>query len=244
MTGSISSGTEIPGHETSHPESADMTHASAEMHAYYAARAPYYDAVYLKPERQEDIALLRNHLPERLQGREVLEVACGTGYWTQHIAPCARRMVATDGTAEPLEFACLRPGTEAVTFGLADAYDLPEELGQFNAAFAGLWFSHVPVQARRAFLHSLHRRLSPGARVLFIDNSTVQLQDFPIAQTDAEGNTYQHRPLRDGSVHRVLKNFPTEAELRALIRPVASACTFEPLDNFWLLEYEFNGVIA
>lgn len=85
-----------------------MTSASAEMHTYYAARAPYYDAVYLKPERQDDIAFLRTHLPERLQGRDVLEVACGTGYWTRHIAPLARRMVATDGTAEPLEFARLR----------------------------------------------------------------------------------------------------------------------------------------
>jgi len=221
-----------------------MTSASAEMHTYYAAREPYYDAVYLKPERQDDIAFLRTHLPERLQGRDVLEVACGTGYWTRHIAPLARRMVATDGIAEPLEFARLRPGTEAVAFGLADAYELPEELGQFNAAFAGLWFSHVPIRSRQVFLRSLHRRLSPGARVLFIDNRTVQLQDFPIEETDAEGNTYQHRPLRDGSVHRVLKNFPTEAELRALIRPVASACTFRPLDNFWWLEYEFNGVIA
>lgn len=102
----------------------------------------------------------------------------------------------------------------------------------------------MPIRSRQVFLRSLHRRLSPGARVLFIDNRTVQLQDFPIEETDAEGNTYQHRPLRDGSVHRVLKNFPTEAELRALIRPVASACTFRPLDNFWWLEYEFNGVIA
>ena len=137
-----------------------MTHASADMHAYYAARAAYYDAVYLKPERQADIAFLAEHLPQRLAGRRVLEVACGTGYWTQHIAPRAATMVATDGTAQPLDFARQRPGVGNVTFRQVDAYGLGDDLGRFDAAFAGLWFSHVPVQARTAFLQGLHARLA------------------------------------------------------------------------------------
>ena len=56
-----------------------MSTTSQEMQAYYASRAPYYDAVYLKPERQEDIAFLSAHLPERFRNRHVLEIACGTG---------------------------------------------------------------------------------------------------------------------------------------------------------------------
>ena len=218
-----------------------MTHASPELHAYYASRAPYYDAVYLKAERRQDIAFLSLHLPERLANREVLEVACGTGYWTQHIAPAVSRMVATDGTAEPLEFARLRPGTEKVVFEQADAYALPADLGQFSAAFAGLWFSHIPVAARVPFLHGLHERMRPGARILFIDNNEVQLRDFPIAETDGDGNTYQHRKLRDGSMHRVLKNFPSESELRALLSPFASSITYRSLQNFWLAEYALRG---
>ena len=93
-----------------------MTHASAELRTYYASRTPYYDAVYLKAERREGIAFLSSHLHERFAKREVLELACGTGYWTQHIAPAVSRMVATDGTAEPLEFARLRPSAGDVVF--------------------------------------------------------------------------------------------------------------------------------
>ena len=55
-----------------------MDTPAAEMHAYYASRAPYYDAVYLKPERAKDIAFLSGHLPTAFAGRSVLEVACGT----------------------------------------------------------------------------------------------------------------------------------------------------------------------
>jgi demethylmenaquinone methyltransferase/2-methoxy-6-polyprenyl-1,4-benzoquinol methylase len=208
------------------------------MRAYYAARAPYYDAVYLKPERRVDIAFLSAHLPARLSNRAVLEVACGTGYWTQHIAPAVSRMVATDGTPEPLEFARLRPGTEEVVFRCEVAYARPEDIGKFDAAFAGLWFSHVPVKARLPFLRGLHALLSPGARVLFIDNNEVQLSDFPIAETDADGNTYQQRQLRDGSTHRVLKNFPSESDLRGLLEPFSSGVIYKNLQNFWLVEYE------
>jgi demethylmenaquinone methyltransferase/2-methoxy-6-polyprenyl-1,4-benzoquinol methylase len=217
-----------------------VTHASAELRDYYAARAPYFDAVYLKPERREDVAFLTAHFPARLAGRNVLEVACGTGYWTQHIAPAALRVVATDAVGEPLEFARQRPGTANVAFLQADAYALREELGLFDAAFAGLWLSHVPIGARRAFLGSLHARLEPGARVLFFDNGLGQLRDFPITETDAEGNTYQRRTLRDGATHRVLKNFPSEAELRALLEPFATRIEFRELQNYWLLEYDFS----
>ena len=222
----------------------EAARAAAEMHAYYASRAPYYDAVYLKPEREKDIAFLTDHLPAVFAGRKVLEVACGTGYWTQHIARTAARLVATDTGPEPLAFARLRPNAERVTFRLEDAYRLPADLGMFDAAFAGLWFSHVPIESRLDFVRSLHARLEPRAKVVFIDNSEVQCREWPIVETDSHGNTYQRRELRDGSVHRVLKNFPGEAELAQLLSPFASALSFRELENFWLLEYEVANTPA
>lgn len=211
------------------------------MQAYYAARAPYYDDVYEKPERREDIAFLRRHLPAVFAGRTVLEVACGTGYWTQHIAPVAAAMTATDAVDEPLQLARARPGVGRVRFERADAYDLPASLGLFEGAFAGLWLSHVPVERRGEFLASLHRRLLPGAKVALIDNSTVQLRDFPIAERDARGNTWQDRVLKDGTRHRVLKNFPAREELEAMIAGVGERPAFRELANFWLFEYEARG---
>jgi len=218
-----------------------MPHASAEMQAYYAARAPYYDAVYLKPERAADLAFLQMHIPARLADRTVLEIACGTGYWSQYIAPRTERLTATDWTPKPLHFARLRPNTENATFVEADAYALPSSLGAFDGAFAGLWFSHVPVSSRNAFVRSLHARLRPGARVLLLDNSQVQCRELPIAEQDAEGNTYQYRQLRDGSVHRVLKNFPTADELQDLVASAASDHRYQQLENFWLFEYELRN---
>lgn len=211
-----------------------------DMKRYYAQRAPYYDAVYDKPERAADIAFLRAWIPAQLAERRVLEVACGTGYWTQHIIPVAMAVTATDATAEPLAFARLRPGAERAVFAQADAYALPGSLGRFEGAFAGLWLSHVPKRRIPAFLASLHARLEPGAVVVMIDNNEAQLKDLPIAERDADGDTWQHRALADGSVHRVLKNFPARAELEAMVAGVAAECEYRALENFWALRYRLR----
>jgi demethylmenaquinone methyltransferase/2-methoxy-6-polyprenyl-1,4-benzoquinol methylase len=214
------------------------------MKTYYATRAPYYDDVYEQPERREDIARLRQLLGNRFAGRQVVEVACGTGYWSQHIAPVAAGLVATDALTEPLEVARQRPACAAVRFRQVDAYALPPDLGRFDAAFAGLWLSHVPVRRRRTFFASLHRVLQPGARVVLIDNSDVQCARWPIVETDADGDSYQQRQLKDGSSHRVLKNFPTEAELVAMTSAFAENARYEALQNFWLFEYTYRPDLA
>jgi len=208
------------------------------MREYYAARAPIYDEVYLRPERQADLEQLRRWIPDWFAGRSVLEIACGTGYWTQFIAPVAARMTATDVVAEPLAFARLRPAVEHVSFVRADAVALPATLGSFDAAFAGLWLSHVPRERLREFVVGLHARLAPGARVVLIDNTGAQCRDLPIVERDAHGNTYQLRTLPDGTMYRVLKNFPSQAELLSMIDGIGTAAQYWRGAHFWAFCYE------
>ncbi len=72
---------------------------------YYARRAEQYEQIYQKPERQAKLALLKAYLVKLLAGRDVLEVACGTGYWTAHLAPFTRSILATDAADEVLDVA-------------------------------------------------------------------------------------------------------------------------------------------
>ena len=75
---------------------ADPRRASPDMKHYYSKRAAEYEQIYRKPERQHELDWLRRRIPELLKGRTVLEVACGTGYWTQFIARTARKVHACD----------------------------------------------------------------------------------------------------------------------------------------------------
>src|SRR5205823_7301194 len=124
-----------------------------------------------------------------------------------------------------------------VRFEIADAYALGDALGRFNGALAVFWWSHVPLGRIDPFLASLHQRLEPGARVLLMDNRYVDGSSTPISERDAEGNTYQLRSLADGSTNRVLKNFPTEADLRRALAPHAREISYRGLEYYWLVEY-------
>jgi len=215
--------------------------ASPELVDFYRRRAREYEAIYAKPERQADLAVLRSHIPARMAGRRVLEVACGTGYWTVLVAHTAAALVATDAVDEPMQIARAKDyGPHTVRFELADAYALSSSLGRFDAAIAIFWWSHVPRSRIGAFLASLHSRLEPGARVLYMDNRYVEGSSTPILERDAEGNSYQLRHLSDGSDNRVLKNFPSESQLRADLAPYARALSYRALEYYWLLEYELK----
>src|SRR4051812_5278231 len=79
--------------------------AMSELADYYRDRAAEYDAVYDKPERQQDLATLKELLPPLVAGKRVLEIAAGTGYWTQVLAGSAQSILATDLNDETLAIA-------------------------------------------------------------------------------------------------------------------------------------------
>ena len=214
-----------------------MSIRESELQSYYRSRALEYDQVYLKPERQADLRDIERWLPAKFAGATVLEVACGTGFWTRLIAQSAAHVVAIDTSLETMRIAEGRVPAGKVRFLVADAYNLPLHPGQFGAAFAGFWFSHVPKARRRAFLHGLRALLKPGAKVVLLDNRYVEGSSSPITETDSDGNSYQSRQLEDGSVHRVLKNFPSAAELQSSIAGIGTGGTLSTWQYYWVFEF-------
>ena len=165
---------------------------------YYARRAHEYERVYDKPERQADLASLRESIPSLLDGRNVLEIACGTGFWTQFVATRAASVLATGVNEEVLEHARRKSySRDNVVFELLDIYaeqDLPR---RFDAGLAAFWWSHVPRQSLGRFFDHYHRWLQPDALVVFLDNRYVQGSSTPLSRSDEHGNTYQTRTLDD-----------------------------------------------
>jgi len=212
------------------------------MREYFARRATYYERVYLKPERQRDLRTMEAWLPSMFVGRRVLEVACGTGWWTPHGASFAREWLATDLNPETIEVARRKEMPSCVRFETVDAYTFAG-LGdrRFDGAFAGCWWSHVPLGRLAGWLDALHARLESGARVVMLDNSYVRSSrtpsNTPISRRDADGNTYQRRTLDDGSVHEVLKNFPTCEQAFSMLGERAVERQWIQHEHYWILSY-------
>lgn len=212
---------------------------SSSLLAYYTKRADEYEQIYQKPERQADLTVLRRYLQGALANHNVLELACGTGYWTAAYAPVARSVLATDLSPEVLAIAeqkAYPPGR--VSFTRADAFDMTEIPGSFTALFAGFWWSHVPRQRLGGFLRQLHRRLDPGTRCVFCDNRYVRGSSTPVYRHDREGNSYQLRRLQDGAEYEVLKNFPTIQEVESILHSEAAVdVRTNELTYYWCVSY-------
>jgi demethylmenaquinone methyltransferase/2-methoxy-6-polyprenyl-1,4-benzoquinol methylase len=206
------------------------------LEQYYARRAAEYERIYAKPERQADLAALKQRLRKMFAGRKVLELACGTGYWTEVIAAEAAQVTALDVNVEVLQIARTKQVPAGkVEFRVGDAYEPPHT--QADSLFAGFWWSHVSLARLDTFLAAATHAVAPGALIAFLDNRYVEGSSTAVSRRDAEGNSYQTRKLDDGSVHEVLKNFPAEHELIQRASRFGWGAHVELLPHFWLLSY-------
>jgi ubiquinone/menaquinone biosynthesis C-methylase UbiE len=202
---------------------------------YYQQRAAEYDQVYDKPERQDDLARLRRVLPSLVAGKRVLEIAAGTGYWTQVLAATADAIMATDVNAETIAIATQRQyGRAQVSMRTADAFGLAGVPGEFDVVFCGFWWSHIARADIPRFLAGMRARVGAGTGLILVDNRYVPGSNHPITRTGPDGDTYQQRRLSDGRSYEVLKNFPSREQVAADLADVASEMTWTELEYFWL----------
>jgi demethylmenaquinone methyltransferase/2-methoxy-6-polyprenyl-1,4-benzoquinol methylase len=158
-----------------------------------------------------------------LAGRDILEIACGTGNWTQVLSKRGRSVVATDVNRSVLDLARAKPfDLDNVEFRIADAYELEQVDGTFDAAFAADWWSHMPKSSIPGFLRGLASRLRSGSPVVIVDMLPIKNLTRLGSRYDGEGNFLHKRKLPSGEEFEVVKNFPAERELRDAVAAVAT----------------------
>ncbi|MBZ2206902.1 class I SAM-dependent methyltransferase [Massilia soli] len=210
-----------------------ITERSAE---FYAKSASSHDRVYDKPERQDDLAEMRDLLAETLSGHVVLELACGPGYWTRVIADSADSVLATDINPQMIEMAKLRGlPADKVQYRVADAYDLPADLGSFTAIFIGFWWSHVQRADQERLLAQLSKKVGKDTMLVLLDDCYVEGSSDTVARTDLEGNTFQIRTAEDGQRYEIPKNYPSDSGLRKKLGSSVREIKITRLDYYWLL---------
>lgn len=189
-----------------------------EQIAYYRARAGEYDEWFLRQGRYDrgaeanarwlaEVETVARALDTFHPSGSVLELAAGTGLWTQRLAAYATCLTAVDAAPEALAVNQSRLGERAgVEYIQADLFTWRPE-ARYDVVFFGFWLSHVPAERFAAFWELVGTALVPGGRVFFVDSlytpeSTAR--DHRLRGPQASRTT---RRLNDGRQYEIVKVF-------------------------------------
>ena len=207
--------------------------------SYYKDRAKEYEKVYLKPERQNDLQKATTILQSLFSQKTILEIACGTGYWTEKIAETATAIYATDINESVIDIAENRHYKDKVTFELTDIYTfMPHK--KYESVFGGFIWSHILHQDLDKFVDKIKNFVTSDGTIVFMDNNYVEGSNLAIMKTDEQGNTYQTRQLENGTLHLVLKNFPTKEFIFNKLSGVATEINFINLTYYWIVSFRLK----
>lgn len=186
-----------------------------EQRRYYRERAGEYDRWWfregryaLPPEAKRhwlaDVAETEAALRDFAPAGDVLELACGTGLWTHHLARLAGHVTAVDAAPEMLARNRARVGG-GVSYVEADLFAWTPPRHGFDVCFFSYWLTHVPDDRFAAFWATVGTALRPGGRVFLVDSH--QPEPLP--------GHVQERELDDGRRFTVVKRLWQPAELTA-----------------------------
>lgn len=202
----------------------------ADQIGYYRHRASEYDAT-----AYGDVAAARQRISrlvtEMHPGGKVLEIACGTGLWTEAIAELAGAVTAIDAAPEVVDIARQRVVAANVTFEVADVFAWKTD-ERFDVVFFSAWLSHVPSSRFEEFWRLLRSLLATDGRVLFIDEHVEE--SAKESYVAGRGEIVERR-LSDGRTFRIIKNFVDLGRLEQRLREIGWDCEIRRDGTDWVL---------
>jgi SAM-dependent methyltransferase len=168
-----------------------------EQVAYYSARAAEYEDYAIHgPGGSELVAALECFRPVG----HVLELACGTGLWTELLVRHATSVTAVDASSEMLAIASARVSDERVRFIQADLFTWGPDR-RYDVVFFGFWLSHVPLERFESFWSLVSDCLETDGRVFFCDDGCRT----PDELIYGDSSSVIRRRLNDGTSYRAVK---------------------------------------
>jgi SAM-dependent methyltransferase len=198
----------------------------AGQRGYYRARAASYERdLYTWAGAQDALDTVVAEVPI---GGAVLELACGTGVWTERLVQRAADVTAVDAAPEMVEIARARAGT--AHFVVADLFEWSPQR-RYDTVFFGFWLSHVPAERFAAFWQTVRSALVDEGRVVFVDEHVCGADKERWVEQDVALRT-----LPDGTEHRIVKSYLDPGPLRARLAELGWAVRMDVIaDGAWVL---------
>jgi 2-polyprenyl-3-methyl-5-hydroxy-6-metoxy-1,4-benzoquinol methylase len=214
---------------------------------YYRARAGEYDEWWFRKGRYDRgaefnaqwhretaavDAALSTWLDAR-RPRSVLELACGTGLFTRHLAPRVERLTAVDAAPEVLALNQARVAASNVDYRQADLFAWQPPT-RYDAVFFSFWLSHVPVDRFAHFWTMVGSALAPDGAAFVIDSAfdrTSTAKDHVLHDREAGVVT---RKLNDGRQFHIVKLFYRPEDLAARLESIGWSADLAQTTHYFI----------
>ena len=219
----------------------------AEQIEYYRARSNEYDEWFFRQGRYDrgaelnqlwfnDIETLRRALDKFKPSDDILELACGTGIWTQFLLQYANRITAVDASPEVIAINQERTKSAKVRYVRADLFDWQPNK-KYDAVFFAFWLSHVPPERFADFWRLIEKALQPQGRVFFMDSRFEQTSTAKNHVLENPHDTVVKRRLNDGREFNIVKVFYQTKDLEDKLRNAGWQITVKNTPYYFLYGY-------
>jgi demethylmenaquinone methyltransferase/2-methoxy-6-polyprenyl-1,4-benzoquinol methylase len=218
-----------------------------EQKRYYNDRAPEYDHWFLREGRYDrgpalnqrwfdDIAELKAFVDDFGPREDLLELAAGTGLWTQELLRHVEHVTVVDASPEMIAQNRIRIGRDApVDFIQTDLFEWQPDRG-YDTIFFGFWLSHVPQDRFESFWDTVRAALNPGGRVCFVDSAldpSSSARDHKLSEEELAAQVAE-RSLDDGRRYQIVKVFHEPAVLQERLRNMGWSIEVGATDRYFI----------
>jgi 2-polyprenyl-3-methyl-5-hydroxy-6-metoxy-1,4-benzoquinol methylase len=182
---------------------------------YYRARSKEYNEWFYRQGRYDcgrvlnqqwfdEVEQIRQALNTLKPTGHILEIACGTGLWTEQLIQYAEEITALDAASEMIVINQAYVRSAKVRYIQADIFNWnPKE--RYDFVFFGFWLSHVPVEKFSSFWSIVDSSLKPNGRIFFVDSKYNMYNAANVHQLEDSETTISKRVINDGREFQVIK---------------------------------------
>lgn len=214
------------------------------MRDYYRARAAEYDEWFYRQGRYNrspesnaqwfaEVAVAYAALDDLALRGDIVELAPGTGIWTERLLSGATTLTAIDAAPEMIALNQAKVGAGRVRYQLADLFTWRPDR-EYDGLCCAFWLSHVPRALLDGFLGVIASALRPGGKLFFIDSRPEPVGTSADQMLPLAGSETMTRRLNDGREFEIVKNFYEPAALAARFAAAGLLIDVRETANFFI----------
>ncbi|WP_334815437.1 class I SAM-dependent methyltransferase [Nostoc sp.] len=211
---------------------------------YYRARAKEYDQWFYRKGRYDrgiennqrwfnEVAVIKNTLHQIGVVDDILELACGTGIWTQELLNIGKKITAIDASEEVITINRSKLNLLSVEYYIKDLFSWQPDT-EYDLVFFAFWLSHVPPKLLDSFLTKVYQSVRVGGQVFIIDSFFEPTSTANNHILEDDGNIYKTRKLNNDQEFQIFKIFYQPDELKDKLKKAGFEAEVKVTDNYFI----------